>query len=558
MEGAMATSVAAPMSRLDGSGVPRSPCQSHCLRAAERRRRGGGKVEALVAVETPGSGAPHRWKATPDAPLGGEADAHDLPIGMLEEKDAFMLAVPHAPRNAEPPHQQSSARPSDHPLSRPTWICCAVPTSLLPPLFASLPSNVSSVKLELQQDTTPVHSPSPPSVRGPQSPVTPRGIVRVTVVKSTKVPCVGACWPTSLQSQLWRRHQRADARARRPSAPEAHPFLHYSWRGLVSSFIMLTACVMRPDGRRSMNALRSLRPRHWRLVLGAGLGLFLNKAAFAFTSLSHAALFDATAPVWLVGAQLALAALNLRPPVPARDTRGVFLGIVGALTCMLDDTAVGGGGGGGVGGPIHVAADGLALFSGLGACIYLSFAERLRRHVSPLVFYALVLLQLTCYCLVAAYFLDASPPILLSSDPTVGLFGWTWISLPGRLFAQLWLAVVVDLTGNVGLVTVMKYVPALVVAAACLLGPLIARIEGVLLGVERAGVWTLVGGGFTVAGRASLRCRRIARPRCTIWGCTSSAGTMWIRNERSCKYGRAVSHHYGTVHFDGRVSREAL
>ena len=168
---------------------------------------------------------------------------------------------------------------------------------------------------------------------------------------------------------------------------------------------------------------------------------------------------------------------------------------------MLDDTAVGGGGGGGVGGPIHVAADGLALFSGLGACIYLSFAERLRRHVSPLVFYALVLLQLTCYCLVAAYFLDASPPILLSSDPTVGLFGWTWISLPGRLFAQLWLAVVVDLTGNVGLVTVMKYVPALVVAAACLLGPLIAMIEGVLLGVESVpGVWTLVGGGFTVAG----------------------------------------------------------
>jgi drug/metabolite transporter (DMT)-like permease len=170
---------------------------------------------------------------------------------------------------------------------------------------------------------------------------------------------------------------------------------------------------------------------------------------------------------------------------------------------MLDDT----GGGGGdlarapISAPIHVSADGLALFSGLGACVYLYLAERLRRHMSPLVFYALVLLQLTCYSLAAAYFTDDAPPEILSFDPVRGLFGWVWPALPGRLFAQLWLAVVVDFAGNVGLIAVMKYVPALVVAAACLLGPLVAMLEGVILGVESVpGVWTLVGGGFTIAG----------------------------------------------------------
>uniref|UniRef100_A0A7S2J176 EamA domain-containing protein n=1 Tax=Haptolina brevifila TaxID=156173 RepID=A0A7S2J176_9EUKA len=73
--------------------------------------------------------------------------------------------------------------------------------------------------------------------------------------------------------------------------------------------------------------------------------------------------------------------------------------------------------------------------------------------------------------------------------------------MPGRLFAQLWLAFVVDYSGNVGLIAVMKYVPALVVAAALLLGPLVASAEGIMLQVEEMpGPWTLAGGAIIVAG----------------------------------------------------------
>ena len=47
----------------------------------------------------------------------------------------------------------------------------------------------------------------------------------------------------------------------------------------------------------------------------------------------------------------------------------------------------------------------------------------------------------------------------------------------------------------------MKYVPALVVAATQLLGPLVATTEGLLLGVESPpGPWTVAGGGAMVLG----------------------------------------------------------
>jgi hypothetical protein len=57
----------------------------------------------------------------------------------------------------------------------------------------------------------------------------------------------------------------------------------------------------------------------------------------------------------------------------------------------------------------------------------------------------------------AAFALDEHAPEL-STDPSRGLLGWTCATLPGRLPAQLWLALVCDYLGNVGLVAVMKYV----------------------------------------------------------------------------------------------------
>ena len=86
-------------------------------------------------------------------------------------------------------------------------------------------------------------------------------------------------------------------------------------------------------------------------------------------------------------------------------------------------------------------------------------------------------------------------------DPDRGYLGWLDASRTGRLPAQIWLAVVVDYCGNLGFIAVMKYVPALVVAACMLIGPFIASAEGMLIGVESLPrLWTIVGSGVIVCG----------------------------------------------------------
>ena len=172
---------------------------------------------------------------------------------------------------------------------------------------------------------------------------------------------------------------------------------------------------------------------------------------------------------------------------------GVAIGVTGALltTCDAADDSD-------TGTPVSMSGDVIALVSGLGAAVYLSFAESIRTDLDPLAFFALVMVQFAALCLAAAVLFDDQPPSFLAPlDVEHGVIGWL-SPLPGRLPIQLWLAVVVDLAGNLGFIAVMKYVPALTVAAAMLLGPLVATAEGIAVGVDRLpGPWT-IGGGLLI------------------------------------------------------------
>ena len=152
--------------------------------------------------------------------------------------------------------------------------------------------------------------------------------------------------------------------------------------------------------------------------------------------------------------------------------------------------------------PPSALGDFFGLLSGLGLCVYLTFAETLRPHLDSAVFLAAVMLQYTCVCVLAAC---ASPsPPTLSLDPQTGLFGWLQPSL-ARMGCQLWMTLAVDMTGTLGLVAVMKYVPGLIVAVSLLLSPLIATLEGLAIGAERIpGPWTMAGAAVVVVASAVL------------------------------------------------------
>ena len=62
-------------------------------------------------------------------------------------------------------------------------------------------------------------------------------------------------------------------------------------------------------------------------------------------------------------------------------------------------------------------------------------------------------------------------------------------------------ALVVDVGGNFGFIASMQYVPALVVAAVMLLGPLTSCLEGIAVGVDvLPGPWTLSGAALITFG----------------------------------------------------------
>eukprot|EP00965_Chrysotila_dentata_P039488 1313039-Pleurochrysis_carterae.AAC.1 len=120
--------------------------------------------------------------------------------------------------------------------------------------------------------------------------------------------------------------------------------------------------------------------------------------------------------------------------------------------------------------------------------------------MDPTLFLALVQIQFMALALAFACLFDDTPPEL-SRDPVRGIFGWSVLEIPGRLSSQLWLAAVVDYSGGVGFLLVMKYVPALVVAATMLFSPLFAWAEAMAIGQEYIpGDWTIIGALTVLVG----------------------------------------------------------
>eukprot|EP00965_Chrysotila_dentata_P247360 6207699-Pleurochrysis_carterae.AAC.3 len=225
-------------------------------------------------------------------------------------------------------------------------------------------------------------------------------------------------------------------------------------------------------------------------------GLFT--ISLSYTSLSHAALFESTASLWMVtGAMLGWAMCG-RAAVATRNVLGASAGAMGIVLCLMDkgdrdenETAV-------------AIGNALALLSGLGSCLYLSVAESLRLRLDPVVFYFAITFQFFLYNILLANLLDETAPVLLSTDPKAGFFGWLNMH-PSRFVVQLYMAAVVDYAGNLGFIAVMKYVPGLIVASAMLVGPFVACIEGILVGVDVVpGPWTMIGAVVITASSAVI------------------------------------------------------
>ena len=286
---------------------------------------------------------------------------------------------------------------------------------------------------------------------------------------------------------------------------ERRTFLRGVWRGTAGSLTMLLAAGFYPASRAAVRqVLRFELPRRTTIeLLQTGLAFSISFGAFNValerTSVAHAALFESASSIWIVVVQLSARLIGRRANVPPPHVLGVLLGGAGAILTTWDAPHHSSG----VGQTVTIAGDVAGIVAGMGAAAYFMVAETLRLTLDPLVLYGLVLAQFAVYCFVASCVYDTSIPEL-SFDPNRGMLGWLQPQ-PSRLPTQLYLAVVFDFMGNFGFIAVMKYVPALAVAAVMLLGPITSTLEGMLIGVEQLpGPFTLGGGMIITIGSGMI------------------------------------------------------
>jgi len=376
-------------------------------------------------------------------------------------------------------------QPASAPAAAPTWML-ALPTPSAPaiaPRRLQLPSAIESVVLSSADNQ-------------------PGAPVQLTV--SRKVPMTG--WFV-LGGALFTAYSSAAAsglsRAALPSVGRS-AFLRLAWRGMGSSLAAGAFACAYPTSRHDLaTALRMELPRDvTRKLLCAGIALSVDYGAFNLalgsTSISHASLFESCSSIHIVLAQLGMHAIGRGRAVPRWHILGVVLGGVGAYLATQDAAS---GDSGSAATPPGLSGDLAALVAGVGAATYLSVAESLRLDIDVLAFYCLVMAQMAVFGLCAASILDSEPPSLHRPlDRQHGVFGWL-VPIPARLLTQVWLALVVDVGGNFGFIASMQYVPALVVAAVMLLGPLTSCLEGIAVGVDvLPGPWTLSGAALITFG----------------------------------------------------------
>ena len=87
------------------------------------------------------------------------------------------------------------------------------------------------------------------------------------------------------------------------------------------------------------------------------------------------------------------------------------------------------------------------------------------------------------------------------SDTGHTLLGWVDPTDARRLVLQLYLTFVVDLGGTMGYISSMKYFDPLIVSVVMILEPIIATLEGMLVGdASMPGLWGLFGAGLVIVG----------------------------------------------------------
>lgn len=226
------------------------------------------------------------------------------------------------------------------------------------------------------------------------------------------------------------------------------------------------------------------------VAAGAAYGFYLGSyvVSLSYTSVGHATLFNNSHSLLLVFVKLAQGL-----PVVPFEGIGAAVGVIGGGITAMDATKAGEN----IVSPT-VYGDIIALVGASGGALYFTFAKKLRAELDLVVF--MCFLTATSASCLLMYMLVTGENISLSTDPHHGMFGWTE-PVSDRLFTVCYLVFVCDLIGTMGYISVMKYFDPIVVSVVCLVEPIVATIQGIVMGVDAIPGWlTFVGAMLVIGG----------------------------------------------------------
>lgn len=269
------------------------------------------------------------------------------------------------------------------------------------------------------------------------------------------------------------------------------PVIRIFWRNTATSIATFPFAVMILWRGRD----EPCRP-HWKvlappiILAGVAYAFFLGSfvAALSKTSVGHATLFNNAHSMLLVFWKL----VRWKPVAPF-EALGAAIGVVGGGITAMETT----GGGPDIVSP-SAAGDLIALAGAAGGALYFTLAKKVRPHLHLLVF--LCGLTATSAVTLLIVMLVSGQELSLSTDPYNGIFGWLTPSI-NRLLVVLYLAFVCDGIGTMGYIGVMKYFDPIVVSVVCLVEPIVATAQGIVMGVDAMpGLSTFVGATLVIGG----------------------------------------------------------
>jgi len=238
----------------------------------------------------------------------------------------------------------------------------------------------------------------------------------------------------------------------------------------------------------------------WPALLGTCFGYWFYIGAYQ-VSLAYTSVTNATLLANIPACFLVIKKLCWREPVTYLEMLGACIALAGSVLVahpwLTDSTSAS---------STEVApsfkGDAIAMLAGLGGALYLDQGKKVRAKLDVFAMSVAMNGSTSFISLIVVLALEWDTVQVFDHNATQNsLLGFLDPTIATRLLNQVYLTVVVDIGGIVGYISAMKYFDPLIVSVVMIMEPIVATVQGMIVGVSvLPSTWGLVGAAIVLVG----------------------------------------------------------